>query len=84
MTKYDPRRASEGERFTYNDAQEGEVRFRADEKGIVRPRSDAEKRAADAFGLPVARKVAAQEEADAPPAPILDDSKGGDQPAGKE
>lgn len=73
---FEPRRADEaGQVYTYNDA-DGEVEIRADKEGVIRPKSDREARAADAFDLPVARKVQAAEraeakaDADATPAPI--------------
>jgi len=60
---YEPRRADKGQKFTYHDANEGEVTMTADDDGVVRPSTPAEQAAADAFGLPVARKVVAAEKA---------------------
>ena len=62
---HEPRRASAGQTFEY--AAGGELhRFSADDDGIVRPSNDAEARVADRFGLPVARKVVAEERANQP------------------
>ena len=57
---FEPRRAAAGQTFEY--AAAGQLhRFSADDDGIVRPSNDAEARIADRFGLPVARKVVAEE-----------------------
>ena len=57
---FEPRRAAAGQTFEY--AGGGQLhRFSADDDGIVRPTNDAEERVAIRFGLPVARKVVAEE-----------------------
>lgn len=61
--QFEPRRASEaGQVYTFNDA-DGEVTLRADDEGVIHPKSEAHVRAADAFDLPVARKAMAEEKA---------------------
>jgi hypothetical protein len=62
---FEPRRAAAGQKFEY--AAGGQLhRFSADDEGIVRPANDAEAAIADRFGLPVARKVVAEERAAQP------------------
>ena len=64
--EFEPRRAEEADQvFDYNSAGGELIRIKADKDGIVRPKSEDEKRAADAFDLPVARKVAAAEKSEA-------------------
>lgn len=57
-----PRRASPNAEFVYNDYA-GQVHLRADEEGIVQPKNANEERIADELGLPVARKVLAEQKA---------------------
>lgn len=61
--EFEPRRAEPGQEFTYNDANGEAIEFKADDAGIVRPKNAAQSQAADAFGLPVARKITAEEKA---------------------
>ena len=56
-TEFKPRRAEPGQVFDYNGAEGEKIRIRADDDGVIHPRNDAERRAADAFGLPVAAKA---------------------------
>lgn len=73
-TKFDPRRAEEpGQVYDYHDADGELVTIRADDKGVVRPKTDAQRRAADAFDLPVARKAQAEERDEEPPAKAADE-----------
>jgi uncharacterized cupin superfamily protein len=58
--KLEPRRAEPGQEFTYNDADGEVINLRADDEGVVRPKNQAQVRVADAFDLPVARKVIAE------------------------
>lgn len=65
--EFDPRRADEaGQVYDFNDP-EGLVTLKADDQGVVRVDNAREKRAADAFDLPVARKVLEAEKAAAAP-----------------
>lgn len=63
MPEYEPRRAEPGQRFEWRDEFGRSVRLAADDEGVLRPSSEQEKRLADAFGLPVARKVLAEDKA---------------------
>ncbi len=63
MADFDPRRAEPGQRFVYNDAGGERVTGTADDQGVLQPRNEAEVRMADAFGLPVARKVLNEQKA---------------------
>lgn len=62
-TTFDPRRAEPGQSFTWHDQWGERHEFKADDDGVLRPQSQAEAEAADSFGLPVARKVIAEERA---------------------
>ena len=61
--KHPKRQGKPGARYETNDPRAGIVRLVADESGAVEITTDEESRAADAFGLPVARKPKA-------PAPV--------------
>ncbi len=61
--EFDPRRAAPGERFVFNDVGGDRVTGTADDDGVLHPRNEAEVRMADAFGLPVARKVLTEQKA---------------------
>lgn len=65
MPDFDPRRAEPGARFTWHDIWGVKHEFGADSEGILRPQNQAQADAADAFDLPVARKVIAEEKASA-------------------
>ena len=56
--QFDPRRAKPGQAITVVDALGKEHTLRADEDGVMRPSNATEKRAADLYGLPVARSAA--------------------------
>jgi hypothetical protein len=60
--EFEPRRAEPGQEFTFNDA-EGTLELRADDQGVVHPKDAREVLALDAFDLPVARKVLAEQKA---------------------
>lgn len=64
MSDFDPRRAEPGQTFTWHDEWGKKHNIHADADGVVRPANQAEADAADAFGLPVARKVLRAERAE--------------------
>ena len=65
---YQKRQGKPGARYETNDPRAGIVLLIADERGVVEITTDDEARAADVFGLPVARKPKA-------PAPVPSESR---------
>jgi hypothetical protein len=54
--KYPKRQGNPGAHYETNDPRAGTVQLDADADGVVDIKTEDEARAADAFGLPVARK----------------------------
>jgi hypothetical protein len=60
--EFEPRRSHPGATTRYN-TPEGVVTLTADDEGVIRPKTASERDVADAFSLPVARKVIQEERA---------------------
>ena len=67
-TEFEPRRAKPGETFEYADTEGTLHRFSADDDGVVYPSDAMEVAVLDGRSTPVARKVMAEQKAEATPA----------------
>ena len=75
--EFDPRRARPGQQFTHTDVDGKEHNFRADSRGVLRPKHACEVDHADALDLPVARKAeAAKRSRKSTAAPATDEKEG--------
>jgi hypothetical protein len=59
--QFEPRRAQPGQVFNYTDLDGKQVTLRADDEGVIQPKNSHAAATLEMAGLPVARKVVAEQ-----------------------